>query len=83
MTNTIINKEVNVTRLGFKKDLRAYPRQVEYDGNTYNFIDSGISCTVRSGELTRQILTLTDGRAQFRLQGDERGSAWKLLSVSI
>lgn len=82
MTNTIINKEVNVTRLGFKKDLRAYPRQVEYEGDTYDFIDAGISCTVRSGELTKQILTLTDGRSQFRLRGDERGSAWTLLSIS-
>lgn len=82
MTNTIINKEVNVTRLGFKKDLRAYPRQVEYEGMTYDFIDAGIGYTVRSGNLTRQFLTLTDGSLQFRLQGDERGSAWTLMSIS-
>ena len=82
MTNTIINKEVTVTRLGFKKDLRAYPRQVEYEGHTYDFIDAGISFLVRSGERTRQILTLTDGTAQFRLRSDERGSVWTLLSMS-
>lgn len=82
MTNTIINKEVNVTRLGFKKDLRAYPRQVEYEGNTYDFIDAGISCMIRSGGRIRQILTLTDGQTQFRLRGNERGSKWTLLSIS-
>lgn len=82
MTNTIINKEVTVTRLGFKKDLRAYPRQVEYEGETYDFIDAGISCIVRSGERIAQILTMTDGNAQFRLRGDERGSAWTLVSIS-
>ncbi len=81
MTNTI-NKEVTVTRVGFKKDLRAYPRQVEFEGRTIDFIDAGISCMVRTGELTRQILTLTDGTAQFQLRGDERGSVWTLLSVS-
>ncbi len=82
MTNTIINKEVHVTRLGFKKDLRAYPRQVEYEGHTYDFVDAGISFLVRSGERTRQILTMTDGHAQFRLGSDERGGAWTLLSIS-
>ncbi len=82
MTNTIINKEVNVTRLGFKKDLRAYPRQVEYEGTTYDFIDAGISFLIRSGERASQILTLTDGHSQFRLRGDERGGAWTLLSIS-
>lgn len=82
MTNTIINKEVNVTRLGFKKDMRAYPRQVEYEGNTYDFVDAGISCMVRSGESLAQILTLTDGHSQFRLKSDGRGSVWTLMSIS-
>ena len=82
MTKTIINKEVNVTRVGFKKNLMAYPRRVEYEGTTYDFIDAGISCIVRSGEHIAQILTLTDGRSQFRLRSDNRGGAWTLLSIS-
>ena len=82
MTKTIINKEVNVTRVGFKKNLMAYPRRVEYEGNTYDFIDAGISCIIRSGEHIAQILTLTDGRSQFRLRSDNRGGAWTLLSIS-
>ncbi len=82
MTKTIINKEVSVTRVGFKKNLMAYPRRVEYEGTTYDFIDAGISCIVRSGEHIAQILTLTDGRSQFRLRSDNRGGRWTLLSIS-
>ena len=82
MTKTIINKEVSVTRVGFKKNLMAYPRRVEYEGPTYDFIDAGISCVVRSGEHIAQILTLTDGHSQFRLRSDNRGGAWTLLSIS-
>ena len=83
MTNTIINKEVAVTRLGFKKNLSAYPRQVEYEGRTYDFVDAGISCMVRSGERFLQTLTLTDGHTQFQMRSDERGSVWTLLSMSM
>lgn len=81
MTNTIINKEVTVTRIGFRKNMRAYPRRVEYNGNTYDFIDAGISCIVRSGERMAQIFTLTDGHSQFRLRSDNQGSSWTLMSI--
>lgn len=81
MTNTTINKEVSVTRMGFKKNLSVYPQQVEYDGETYSFIDAGISCIVRSGERIAQIFTLTDGRSEFRLRSDNNGGAWTLLSI--
>lgn len=82
MTKTTINKEVSVTRVGFKKNLAAYPRQVEYDGAVYTFINAGLSCTVRTGERIRHILTLADGHAQFRLCSDNMGGAWTLLSIS-
>lgn len=82
MTKTIINKEVTVTRMGFKKNLQAYPRRVEFDGATYDFLDAGISCIVRSGERIAEILTLTDGHAQFKMRSDNRGGAWTLVSIS-
>lgn len=82
MTQTIINKEVNVTAMGFKKNLSAYPREMEYEGHTYNFVDSGLSCVVRHGERIAQILTLSDGYMQFRLRSDNRGGIWTLLSMS-
>ncbi len=82
MHNTIINKQVNVTAVGFKKNLTAYPRQMEFDGRTYDFIDAGLSCIVRSGTRLSQILTLSDGQQQFRLRSDNRGGLWTLVSVS-
>lgn len=82
MVKTIINKQVVVTAVGFKRDLSTYPRQMEYDGQTYDFIDAGLSCVVRSGERLSKILTLTDGSAQFRLRSDDRGGIWTLLSMS-
>lgn len=83
MTNILINKEVSVTRMGFKKNLTAYPQQVEYEGLTYNFIDAGISCIIRSGERIAQIFTLTDGSSEFRLRSDNHGGAWTLLTIRV
>lgn len=83
MRNTIINKQVQVTAMGFKKNLVAYPRQMEFDGTTYDFIDAGLSCMVRSGERIAQILTLTDGSRHFKMRSDNRGGVWTLLSMSM
>lgn len=82
MTKTI-NQQVNVTALGFKKNLMAYPRQMEFEGNTYDFIDSGLACVIRHGERLCQILTLSDGYRQFRLRSDNHGGAWTLLSMTV
>lgn len=82
MKNIPINKPVQVTSLGFKKNLSAYPRQIEFDGRTYDFVDSGLSCLVKRGREACQILTLSDGRSQFRLRSDNYGGLWTLLSMS-
>jgi hypothetical protein len=82
MNNTIINKQVHVTAMGFKKNLVAYPRQMEFEGTTYDFIDAGLSCVIRHGERIAQILTLTDGVAHFKMRSDNRGGVWTLLSMS-
>jgi len=82
MKQTTINKQVNITAMGFKKNLMAYPSRMEFEGITYSFIDSGLSCIVRSGERMAQILTMSDGHAQFRLRSDNRGGIWTLMSMS-
>lgn len=82
MRNITINKPVHVTALGFKKNLSTYPRQIEFEGRTYDFVDAGLSCLVKNGHLASQILTLTDGRSQFRLRSDNFGGLWTLLSMS-
>jgi hypothetical protein len=68
--------------MGFRRNLMAYPRRMEYEGQTYDFIDAGLACVVRGADCVKQILTLTDGQAQFRLRSDSRGSNWTLLSIS-
>lgn len=82
MNKMNIHELVNVIRLGFKKDLTAYPRRIEYDGSVYDFIDAGIRCIVKSGDAIVEILTLSDGKADFRMRSDNRGSNWTLLSIS-
>ena len=82
MRKTIINKEVTVTAVGFKKNLAAYPRAIEFEGTTYDFVDQGLSCVVRQGSRLSQILMLSDGPRQFRLRSDNSGGIWTLLSIS-
>ncbi len=82
MNRNNINEQVTVTAMGFKKDLAVYPRRIEYQGSTYDFIDAGLRCLVRQGGRIAEILTLTDGSANFRLRSDNRGSSWTLLSIT-
>ena len=83
MTNqTTINHPVTITAMGFSRDMRAYPRRMEYQGSTYDFIDAGLRLVVKSGERIAEILTLSDGASQFRLKSDNRGGSWTLLSIS-
>lgn len=82
MNRVEINELVSVTVMGFKKDLAAYPRRMIYQGATYDFLDAGLRCLVRQGGRIAEILTLSDGRADFRLRSDNRGGNWTLLSIT-
>jgi hypothetical protein len=83
MTNqTTINSPVSVTAMGFGRDLRAYPRRMEYEGRTYSFIDAGLRTVIRTGGRIAQILTLSDGSRDFRLRSDDQGGSWTLLSIN-
>lgn len=79
---TFINSPVAVTAMGFGRDLRAYPRRIEFEGMTYHFIDAGIRAIIRQGDATAQILTMTDGTRSYRLRSDTHGSSWTLLSIA-
>jgi hypothetical protein len=83
MAKTItINSPVDVTAIGFGRDLRAYPRRIEFEGRSYSFIDAGLRTVIRKGERIAQILTMTDGSEEFHLRSDNRGGSWTLLSIS-
>jgi hypothetical protein len=79
---TTINSPVTITAMGFGRDLRAYPRRMEYGGTTYNFLDAGLRTVIRSGERIAQILTLSDGANDYCLRTDNQGGSWTLLSIN-
>lgn len=76
-----INQPVSVTRLSFGRDMRAYPRAIEFDGQAYEFVDRGLSYTVKKGDRQTHILSLSDGKRQFWLRDGDRG-AWTLIGMS-
>ncbi len=81
MKNTTINSPVSVTAMGFGRNMRVYPRRIEHEGMTYNFIDAGIRAVVSTGGRIAQVLTMSDGRHDFRLRSDDQGGSWTLLSI--
>lgn len=81
MNQLQINEQVVVTALGFRKNLVAYPRRMEFRGKTYNFIDAGLRCLVKHGERIAEIITLSDGKANYHLRSDNFGVNWTLLCI--
>lgn len=79
----LINSPVVVTSLGFSKQMQAYPRRIEYNGDTYRFVDSGIRAIIKKGgEAITQILTMTDGDRDYHLKNDLSDSSWLLVSIN-
>lgn len=82
MKKVQINEQVNVTAVGFRKNLVAYPRRMEFRGSTYDFIDAGLRCLVRHGERIAEIITMSDGKSEYHLRSYDQGSEWTLLSIA-
>ena len=80
MAKTVINSPVSITALGFGRNMRAYPRRMEWAGKIYQFIDQGICVTSRRGETITNTLTMTDGSHSFCLRSV--GAEWTLVSVN-
>lgn len=78
---THVNEQVAITAMGFRKNLAAYPRRMEFQGATYNFIDAGLRCLVRQGSRIAEIITLSDGISEYCLRTDNNGGNWTLLSI--
>jgi len=78
MNRVTINEEVAVTKMGFKKNLTAYPRRMEFRGSIYEFIDAGLRCLING---KAEIVTLSDGQSLYRLRSDNHGGNWTLLSI--
>lgn len=81
MNRVNVNEQVAITQMGFKKNLAAYPRRMEFRGTMYDFLDAGLRCLVKSGSNIAEIITLTDGKSQFCLRSDNHGGNWTLVSI--
>lgn len=77
---TSINSPVTVTVLGFGRDLRTFPKRMEFEGVAYDFVDAGLRTIIRSGEHVSQVFTMTDGANDYRLRNS--GGIWTLLGIA-
>lgn len=83
MNQVSINQVVDVTRIGFRKDLETYPCRIEFNGESHQFIDAGWRYIIRHGNNISRILMMTDGRAQYRLRHNDDEGHWTLLSITV
>lgn len=81
---TAVNKEVNITAMYFHnaKGLKSYPKRMEYNGNTYTFIESGLQYLIKRGQKIVQIFDMTDGTDTYRLRFDESDFNWTLVNIT-
>lgn len=81
MNRVTVNEQVAITQMGFKKNLAAYPRRMEFRGTIYEFLDAGLRCLVKAGNHITEVITMTDGSSQFQLRSDNHGGNWTLVSI--
>jgi len=79
---TKLNVPVTILSMGFGRDLRAFPRSMEYQGRHVSFIGGGLRTTVKSGNKLAQILALSDGFQTFHLRSENRGGSWTLIGIN-
>lgn len=77
-----INEQVTVTVFGFRNNLSTYPKKIEYQGLTYSFIDAGLRCLVKSGNIISEVFTLSDGARDYYLKKEHQGMKWTLLKIA-
>lgn len=83
MTQTI-NKEVNVTALYFrnKKQLKSFPKRMEFDGQEYIFQESGLQYQIIKENEDLRLFDMTDGNSDYRLRFDYKKLTWTLVSIT-
>lgn len=84
MKNAVcINEQVTVTAFSFggSREVKSFPRRMEFRGETYTFVELGLRCLVRHGQQLAQIFTVSDGISDYRLRYDDRASNWTLLAI--
>ena len=83
VTGNNINKQVVINALGFNDNMDVYPKNMEYDGNTYDFVDRGLRTTIKRGDKEiAQIFSMSDGNHNYNLKNSTDSCLWTLLSIS-
>ena len=85
MSNRVsINKEVAVTAVYFQnsKELKSFPKRMEFNGREYTFVESGLRYLVQKGHQLVQIFDMTDGVADYRLRFDDHQKLCTLVDMS-
>lgn len=82
-SQSTINREVNVTSLYFRpgRDIKGYPKRMEYQGREYTFIESGLRCLIHKGQQLFEIFEMTDGHKDYRLKFDTAAQIWTLIGT--
>lgn len=82
MDQITINKEVTISSVYFKKeDLETFPKQMEFEGEVYTFLNSGWRYIVHRGREIVRIFSVTDGKANYRLKLEPDQQSWTLLNI--
>lgn len=85
MSNRVpINKEVAVTAVYFdnSRELKSFPKRMEFNGREYTFIESGLRYLVQKGHQLVQVFDMTDGSTEYRLRFDSQAKLWTLVDIS-
>lgn len=73
-----INQTVNVNSYYFTQNLRAFPREIEFNNTRYTFQD-GLQYSVGKGQEAIRLYDMTDGQTTFRLK--QLRDTWTLIST--
>ncbi len=81
-----INKEINVPELYFERgqerQLKGYPRRMEWEGREYTFM-RGLRLLVHKGAQLLEIFDMTDGQRDYRLTFDTNERSWTLVDMTM
>jgi len=83
MNSVVVNQEVTISSVYFKnkEQIETFPKQMEFDGQTYTFLNSGWRHLVHKGKEVVRIFSVTDGTSSYRLKLDPSESHWTLLEI--
>lgn len=81
---TAVNAKVTITAMYFRnrRELKSYPKRMEYAGNTVTFLESGLQYLIKRGQQMIQIFDMTDGTDTYRLRFDEGQFNWTLVNIT-